>query len=81
MSEKTLPVAARKVFEVVSCGRDEYPGDGLRIVVSGERDQLNKDFLRAMGIEVQDGDEVEISARIISRVVPAHRVRLAVGDE
>jgi len=60
-----------KRFEVVTSGRDEYPGDGLRLrMVSGRGDELNKDFLVAMGVnDVQVGDEIEITARIVSRIV------------
>lgn len=57
----------RKVFEVVSCGRDEYPGDGLRLSADGDKN-IDKGFLRVLGLEVQEGDEVEVTARVVSRM-------------
>lgn len=65
-----------KQFELVSSGFDEYPGDGLRFA---ERDRLgfyvkyDKSFCN---LELQEGDIVEVTVKVISRVVPAHRETL-----
>lgn len=65
-----------KQFEVVSSGFDEYPGDGLRFA---EKDRLgfyvkyDKNFC---GLELQEGDIVEVTVKVISRMVPAHRETL-----
>lgn len=55
--------AKKKVFQVTSSGRDEYPGDGLRL----DKD-VDKRFLDHLGLEVNLGDEVEVTARIVSRI-------------
>lgn len=67
-------MTVKKTYEVVSCGRDEYPGDGLRLRPPGTTTELDKRFLYDMGLEVQEGDEVEITARVVSRV-EVRRVR------
>jgi hypothetical protein len=58
-------------FEVVSCGFDEYPGDGLRFKADGQL--YDKDFCK---LELQDGDIVEVTVKVISRIMPAHRETL-----
>lgn len=64
-----------RTFYVVSSGRDEYPGDGLRISTEpGHRgEELDKHFLEKLGLEVKEGDEIEISARVVTRVVTERR--------
>ena len=68
--EKVARPAVTKNFLVVPLGYDEYPGDGLRLrmIHGGQRSQLSKDFLTEMGVAVSDGDEVEIAARVVSRI-------------
>jgi hypothetical protein len=61
--------AVTKKFEVVSCGSDEYPGDGLRLREPETKIMYGKDFFRAMGMEAQEGDEVEVTFKLISRIV------------
>jgi hypothetical protein len=57
----------KKTFTLVDCGRDEYPGDGLRL--RDEKGKLyEKDFMQAMGIESNIGDAVEITVRLVSRM-------------
>lgn len=56
-----------KIYTLVDNGRDEYPGDGLRLKGTEGR-HLDKHFLQDMGLEVQLGDEIEITARVVSRV-------------
>lgn len=66
----------KRRFFVTSSGQDEYPGDGLYLALSAsneERVLMSKKILDTMGLEVKEGDEVEVSARVISRVVTERR--------
>jgi hypothetical protein len=58
---------ATKTYTIVESGRDEYPGDGLRL--RNEKGvPFDKDFMQDMGIESSVGDEVEITVRLVSRI-------------
>lgn len=65
--------AETKQFELVSSGFDEYPGDGLRFKAEGERFLHDKTFC---SLDLQEGDIVEVTVKVISRIVPATRVTL-----
>lgn len=58
-----------RLYDVVSSGRDEYPGDGLRLRTKDALVEFSTELLRDVGVSVQEGDEVEISIRVVSRLV------------
>jgi hypothetical protein len=62
-----------KVFNIISSERSEYPGDGLYLLDPVDPRTHNdlkhsKSFMDNMGIKLKQGDEVEITVRIISRI-------------
>lgn len=70
------------VFELVSGPFDEYPGDGLRLVLTGEAGALRLKaraqagdgpttaLLGLLGLkDLQAGDEVFVHAKLLTRVV------------
>lgn len=80
------------VFELVDCGRDEYPGDGLRLVLIASptepASQAPRPFdrfdgpttklLTLLGLkDLRHGDEVFIQAKVYARARPStDKVRL-----
>lgn len=59
-------------FRVVSSGRDEYPGDGLYLQHLDGGHLMEKDCIEPMCDDLRDGDVVEITAKVVQRMVPAH---------
>lgn len=71
------------VFELVDCGRDEYPGDGLRLVLIASPTEAvvvssrshgegpTTEVLTLLGLkDLQQGDEVFIQAKVYARARP-----------
>jgi hypothetical protein len=54
---------------IVSSGRDEYPASGYRLEIDGRQYEMGL-IEEMIGREnLQIGDEVEVSCRVVSRIV------------
>lgn len=66
-------VMPSETFMVVSSGRDEYPGTGLRLKSADGRVHDMDPIERIMDWSLREGDEVEVEVRVVSRVVVERR--------